>query len=438
MITSIRVVRFSVAILFSCFGLAAIAAQPFAPTRVAVIGLEHGHVSGFLDGLPQHPEIQLVAVVDPDAALAAKYEAKYKLDHAIFYKDTDAMVAARHPQALLVYTSISGHRKAIEDAARNRLPVMVEKPLTMTLADALAIRETARKANIQVLVNYETTWYSSNRAVYDLIQQGKLGDLRRVVVHDGHQGPKEINVQPEFLKWLIDPEQNGEGALYDFGCYGADLMTWWMHGETPISVTAVGQTDKPAIYGDVYDDVTIVLRYPKTQAVLMPSWDWPFSGKDSEVYGATGYAITVGPSNLRLRLAGQAEESTATATPLAPPEDNSMNYLAAVVNGQLAPRGDLTALDTNIIVMQILDAARESAKTGKTIALERYPTEYVCASGSHVLKSSRSIILSVWAGIQDSPSHSPRSCFQSFRRIPRNMLATRLRWALPPSPAPIT
>ncbi len=122
------------------------------------------------------------------------------------------MVAAKKPQALLVFTDIAGHRAAIEAGARNHLTVMVEKPLTMSLTDALAIRETARKAGIQVLVNYETTWYSSNKAVYDEIEEGKLGDLRKVVVHDGHEGPKEIHVQPEFLKWLNDPTKNGQGG----------------------------------------------------------------------------------------------------------------------------------------------------------------------------------------------------------------------------------
>ena len=362
-----------VAILFAVLasGFASQAQSP-APIRVAVVGLEHGHVSGFLSGLKQHPEVQLVAIVEPDSALAAKYEQEYKLDHALFFKDVDTMAPATKPQALLVYTSIAGHRKAIEDGARHHLPVMVEKPLTMSLADALSIRETARKANIQVLVNYETTWYSSNLAAYNAIEQGKLGDLRKVVIHDGHEGPKEIHVQPEFLSWLNDPSKNGQGALYDFGCYGADLMTWFMKGQAPISVTAVGQTDKPDIYG-VYDDATIILHYPKAQAVLMPSWNWPFARKDSEIYGATGYFVTVGLTKYRERLAGEAEETTATAPPIPAPNSSSMEYLAAVVNGQLTPKGDLTALDTNMIVMQILDAARESAKTGKTVTLKPLP-----------------------------------------------------------------
>ena len=43
---------------------------------------------------------------------------------------------------------------------------------------------------IHVLVNYETTWYASNRAAYDEVRDGRIGDIRRVVVHDGHEGPE--------------------------------------------------------------------------------------------------------------------------------------------------------------------------------------------------------------------------------------------------------
>ncbi len=343
------------------------------PVRVAIVGLEHGHVSGFLHAFPQQHEVELVGIVDPDAALRAKYEQEFHLDHRLFFSGLDEVVAAKHPQALLVYTPIGEHRRVIEEAAAKGLDVMVEKPLTLSLEDALAIRKAAREHHIQVLVNYETTWYASNRDVYEMVQQGELGDLRKVVVHDGHQGPEEIGVQPEFLKWLTDPAENGAGALYDFGCYGADLMTWLMHGEAPLSVTAVAQTDKPDKYPRVDDDATIVLRYPHAQAVLMPSWNWPFARKDMEVYGTKGYAVAVNPTVVRTRFNEKAPDETATAPALTPPEDSSLHYLAAVLRGELKPQGDLTALDTNMVVMQILDAARESARTGKTVELKPLP-----------------------------------------------------------------
>lgn len=339
------------------------------PLRVAIVGLEHGHVEGFLRSLPRHSDVQLVGIADENPALFAKYKKEFGLADSLFFKSMANMIEVRRPQAVLVYTPISEHRHAIEIAAQYGVSVMVEKPLTISLDDALAIRRTARHYNIQVLVNYETTWYASNRAAYDALRNGSLGDLRRVVVHDGHQGPKEINVPPEFLAWLTDPSQNGAGALYDFGCYGVDLTTWLMHGETPLTVTAVVNHDKPETNPKVDDDSTIILQYPKAQAVVQGSWNWPFSRKDMEVYGSTGYAITVGPDKLRSRLAHDSEERLATAATLNRTESDSLSYLSAVLSNHIRAKGDLSALDTNIIVMQILDAARESARTGRTVRL---------------------------------------------------------------------
>jgi predicted dehydrogenase len=341
------------------------------PLRVAIVGLVHGHVEGFLGALPQHKDVELVGVSDPDPALRAKYAKKYSLPQGLFFDRMETMIEARKPQAVLVYSSIGDHRKVIEAAAKYGVSVMVEKPLTISLDDALAIRETARKHHIHVLVNYETTWYTSNRAAYHEVEQGRIGPIRRVVIHDGHQGPQEIGVPPEFLGWLTDPEKNGAGALYDFGCYGADLMTWMMHGKAPLTVTAVTNHDKPQLYPNVDDDATIVLAYPHAQAVIQASWNWPFGRKDMEVYGATGYAITVAANQVRVRHEHDSEEHLTTADALPPMEKDSLSYLTAVLRGQLEPKGDLTALDTNVVVMQILDAARESARTGKTVRLTK-------------------------------------------------------------------
>jgi predicted dehydrogenase len=344
-----------------------------APVRVAIVGLVHGHAQGLFGPLSKDKNVQLVGIAEPNTAVAAQYEKRFHLDHGLFYTDTETMLNAVHPQAVLVYTTILDHRKVIELAARHGINSMVEKPLATTLADALAIRKAAAEHHVQVLVNYETTWYASNQEAYEQVVAGKLGDVRKVVVHDGHNGPKEIGVGPEWLPWLTDPVLNGAGAMFDFGCYGADLMTQLMHGQAPLSVTAVAQTDKPDIYPKVDDDATIILHYPRAQAVLMPSWNWPFARKDMEVYGATGYAITVASEQLRVRYAGQREESVITAPPLAPERQNSLDYLAGVLRGEIKPDGDLSSLDTNMVVVQILDAARESAKTGRTVTLKPLP-----------------------------------------------------------------
>jgi glucose-fructose oxidoreductase len=344
------------------------------PLRVAIVGLEHGHVDGFLSGIQNRDDVQLVGISDPDPALFAKYQQKFNLPGSIpFFPTEAAMIQAVHPQAVLVYTSIAGHRPAIETAAEYGVSVMVEKPLTISLDDALAIRSTADAHHIHVLVNYETTWYPSNHAVYHEVRDNHLGPIRRVVVNDGHQGPEEIGVPPEFLKWLTDPAQNGAGAMYDFGCYGADLVTWLMRGKAPLAVTAMAHTDKRDRYPRVDDDATILLEYPQAQAVIQASWNWPFGRKDMEVYGATGYAIAADKNHLRMRQEHDSSEQVHDVTWLPDNEKDSITYLAAVLNGKIVPRGDLSSLDTNIVVMQILDAARESARTGRTIRLTSIP-----------------------------------------------------------------
>ena len=348
------------------------------PLRVAVVGLVHGHVSGLLGPALKRTDIQIIGIADPDPALAKTYAAKFHLDPQLFFTDPETMLAKLHPQALLVYTDTRSHRAVVELAARHHIAVMMEKPLAVSLEDALAIQRAADSARIPVLVNYETTWYPSNNAVGQLVREGALGDIRKVVVHDGHQGPKEINVEPEFLAWLTDPDRNGAGALFDFGCYGADLMTWLMKGAAPISVTAVTQQIKPDIYPRVDDEATIVLTYPKAQAILQASWNWPFDRKDLEVYGATGQAITVRRDDLRVRLKGEPQDKLEHAPSLAPPDNDSITYLIAVVAGRIQPTG-LSALHTNVTVTRILAAARESAKTGRTVQL--------AADGAHSNRS---------------------------------------------------
>jgi glucose-fructose oxidoreductase len=355
------------------FPTMAVAAGDDAPVRVAIVGLVHGHVKGFLSALPKNSSASLVAVVEPQADLAKAYAAEYKLDEKLFYTDLEKMLVEVHPEAVLVYTSIKDHRRVIEVAARHGVSAMVEKPLSTTLDDAIAIRAAAREHHVTVLVNYETTWYASNREVFAEVKAGKLGEIRRVVVHDGHEGPEEIHVEPEFLSWLTDPRTNGAGALFDFGCYGADLMTVLMHGNAPDSVMAVTRTFKPEIYPKVDDDATVVLQYAKAQAVLMPSWNWSFSRKDMEVYGVDGYGITVGPNLIRRRYHGEEVETDMRAPQVPKDASNSLDYLVAVLRGRVKPDGDLSSLETNMVVMQILDAALRSSQNGRAVTVTALP-----------------------------------------------------------------
>lgn len=187
------------------------------------------------------------------------------------------------------------------------------------------------------------------------------------MVHDGHRGPKEIGCSTNFLNWLTDPTMNGGGALTDFGCYGADLITWFMGDIRPTSVFAVTQQVKPQVYPKVDDDATIVLTYPKATGLIQASWNWPFDRKDMEIYGKTGYVLAPSNDALLVRKPG-GNETKIIPPPVAAPDSDPISYLVAVVRRDIKPSG-LSSLEVNMIVTEILDAARESARTGKRVEL---------------------------------------------------------------------
>jgi hypothetical protein len=176
-------------------------------------GLEHGHAAGFLARYRDSQDIELVGVAEPDSAVAARYIRRSRLDPSSVYPTIEAMLERAKPQAVVAFTSAFGHLSVVTACASRKIPVMMEKPLAVSVEQACAIEHAATESGISVLVDYETTWYPSNHAAYALAKHEKaLGEIRKVVVHDGHRGPKEIGVQPEFLAWLTDLEKNGAGS----------------------------------------------------------------------------------------------------------------------------------------------------------------------------------------------------------------------------------
>jgi predicted dehydrogenase len=282
------------------------------------------------------------------------------------------MLDETHPEAVVAFGSVYEHLAMVEACAPRGIHVMVEKPLAVSVEHALQMERLVKQHSIHLLTNYETTWYASNHTAYEMINdERRIGDIRKIVVCDGHQGPQELGVPPEFLAWLTDPLQNGGGALIDFGCYGANLITWLMHGVKPVAVTAVTQQIKPDIYPNVDDEATIILTYPQAQGIIQASWNWPVSRKDIAVYGQTGYVKALNKNTLQLRENEQQSEHTLSLEPRPAPLADPFAYLAGVVRGLIEISDtDLSSLANNLTVVRILEAARHSAQLGKTILLE--------------------------------------------------------------------
>lgn len=343
------------------------------PLRLGIAGFTHDHVHQILRR-PAKGDVEIVGVAEPNRELAMRYLKRYNLPESLWFPNLELMITATNPEAVCAFNSIFEHKQVVEICAPKGIHVMVEKPLAVNTAHAKVMVALAQKHKIHLLTNFETTWYASHQVAYDMIHgQNALGAIRKVVVHDGHKGPKEIGCSQEFLGWLTDPVMNGGGAIIDFGCYGANLMTWLMKGERPLTVTAVTQQIKPTIYPKVDDEATIILTYPNAQAIIQASWNWPFDRKDLEIYGQKGYVVCDKTQQIRVRLGDgakrEANEEKREIANLVAPYDDPFSYLAGVVQGNIKSEKDLSSLEVNQIVVEILEAAVRSSKTGKAVKL---------------------------------------------------------------------
>ena len=344
-----------------------IAQETKPPVRFAIVGLAHDHAMGFIPRLAGRTDVQLIGIVETNADLIARYSRRYKLAPELFYPSLEALFARTNIQAVATFTSVYDHEAVVETCAAHGVDVMMEKPLATNMKQARAIAAAAKQSGIRVFVNYETTWYAGNRAAYQMVhEEHQIGDIVKMVFHDGHNGPKEIGCSTNFLAWLTDPILNGGGAINDFGCYGADIATWFMDGQRPVSVFASALHIKPEIYPKVEDDATIVVTYPQAQVILQPSWNWPFNRKDMEIYGRTGSVVVPRNDLLRVHTPGMREEKEVVPPAITGPSADPLSFFAAVVRRDIEPTG-LSSLAVNVTVVEILEAAHQSAETGRRV-----------------------------------------------------------------------
>ena len=361
-----RVLLIAILIGHSLLSVAMVANPIGDPLRIAVAGVTHGHL-GVVASQLKFGDIQVVGVLESDPRYIHNNSLADMLPDNVFFSDLGKMLDSTRPEAVVAYGSTKDHLAVVEACAPRGIHVMVEKPLATTMKDALRMADLARKHGILLLTNYETTWYPSNHFVKAQVEAGRIGDVFRIEVYDGHQGPVEIGCSKMFLEWLTDPVLDGGGAVMDFGCYGANLSTWILGGRKPSSVYAVLRTNKPSVYPKVDDDATIVLDYKGTTVEINASWCWPYNRKDMFVYGHDGLLYQADSK----RVEGTAKGDWTEVPEMKAPYDNPYHYLKAAVRGEITvDPGDLSSLENNLIVVEILTAALRSAAIGKPVRIK--------------------------------------------------------------------
>lgn len=242
---------------------------------IILAGLTHDHVNRILNK-NKTGELVIDGIVEDDKELCDKKKAEWQLPDSLFFSNINRALKKTHPDLVNVFTAPSTHLAIIENSLLLHIPVMVEKPLCYAYAAAKRIAMLSKKFDTKVYTNFPSQWYKSFNGL--LSKATETGTISKMIMRGGHSGPIEIGCSREFANWLTDSLKNGGGALIDFGCYGALIMTELMQGKAPI-----------AVYPKVDDAATIVLEYPNATGVIEASWNWPYTIMDAELYGSKGY-----------------------------------------------------------------------------------------------------------------------------------------------------
>jgi len=335
-------------------------------TRLAVVGLDHDHVWSLLKDIAKEPSAELVAIAEADPALVSRAQKEVPAS-VKFYADYVAMLDEVKPEAVIVTTSNDRHLEILRQCAKRRIHYSTEKPMAANAADAREMERLANEAKIKLMVNYWNAWVAPTHDLFHRVRAGEVGPIRRIVVQYGHQGPKEIGVSQQFANWLYDPVKNGGGAIMDFGCYGAEWSVW-LKGR-PSRVYATTRKLKVEQNNNVDDDATIVLDYPDATTVIEASWDWPYSKDVAEVFGPKGSLLARHSTLLRRFSDARGpnvppDGESVTLEPLSKETSNPISYFVDCIRND-KPIEDPVSARLNLQVMEILDAARESARTGK-------------------------------------------------------------------------
>jgi predicted dehydrogenase len=350
-------------LIISALMLTAIPALAQHQYKIAVVGLVHSHVWGHLSDMVKNDPAQLVGVAEPIQELVDEAK-KAGVAGDLIFSDYKKMLDQTKPDIVWSFVENNRHLEIVQACAPRKINVIFEKPLASTYKDAVTIRDLAKKYGIQVMTNYQMAWWPSNYTARSQAESGAIGQVYRLRGVVGHGGPGSEGPRNKyFFGWLTDPEKNGAGALMDFGCYNA-LWSLWYLGR-PESVFAQVNRLQPERFPKVEDNATILLHYKNAEGIFEGSWDLPRSFQDLEVFGRQGSLYM---QNGKVELKKGRDVKVVPVEALPAERSKPIAYMVEVLKSG-KPVDGLVAVDINVGVNEIIDAAKESIRTGKVVIL---------------------------------------------------------------------
>ena len=311
------------------------------------------------------PDVELVAVVEKFSDKSEIFAEKFGVKCC--YSSVEQLLDEGGVDALVVCTPNFLHAPQAIATLERGVSVMVEKPMAMNTAEAEAMIAASQKSGATLMVAH--CWRFDEDVLWLKEQAGKLGKIIRTKgygVHT-HWGPSG---------WFTQRELAGGGAMADMGIHALDTVRFLLDDPQPVSVYArIGTYYKDF---DVDDTGVIIVNWDNGAVSYIESGWWqPHSdGPEAatQLYGTQGFGQLF-PT--KLELPNVKEEKLDVIDPgfkFPRPEhcpqsmyDAQMGYFIECINSGKKPApGGAEGLAN----MRVVDAAYESARTGKVVELK--------------------------------------------------------------------
>lgn len=339
----------------------------------SVVGLnfDHMHAHDLLAHVDEHPDAEIAGLCDEnrerstgDVERAAE---EFDVAPDAVFDSVEDCLDRTDPDFALCCPATADHAEYVERVARHDVHVLLEKPFAASLAGVERIVDATADSGKRLAVNWPLAWYPTHRTAKRLVDDGTIGDVVEIHFSGGNAGPWRDS-------WFFDADAGG-GSLLDYLGYGATLGTWLRDGETPREVTAMTHAAPDA---DVDEQSATVARYDEGLSTFRTSLrtftsPWEHQPRPKCGFVVVGTEGTVSSYDYEETVRVQTDAHPAGRdVPVddpAYPHRNPVEYVLHCIEEDVPVEGPLS-VETSTKGQRIVEAARRSAQTGESVALD--------------------------------------------------------------------
>ena len=188
--------------------------------KFALLGVSHIHTSACCEEIAARSDVEVVAIWDPDPAIAHKYAHQFNCEAKT---EVSAVLNTPDLEAVIVLSETFLHEALVLQITAAKKHCFVEKPLALGLADARKIKQALETSGVIFQTGYYKRYHPAHRFLKQQITERKFGKISRIRLDFGTTGVYDDIYKGDWL-WMTDLEKSGFGAFGDVGTHSLDLL----------------------------------------------------------------------------------------------------------------------------------------------------------------------------------------------------------------------